>query len=240
MSIIDVSREHGLSLSGVEIAHGGRRILGPVSFSVPPGEVVTVMGPSGCGKSSLLAMICGTLDPALSGSGRVLLNGEDVSHRPPENRHIGILFQDDLLFPHLSVAGNLAFGLPASLSGRRRRRERIEAALAEADMSAFYDRDPKTLSGGQRARVALLRTLLSEPRALLLDEPFAKLDVALRARFRSFVFDHARDQSLPTLLVTHDPQDAADAAGPQLRIDAQGQILGTQSGGRDHRPGGLS
>ena len=239
MSVIDISPEHGLTLSQAEILHGERRIIGPVSLTVPPGEVVTVMGPSGCGKSSLLALICGTLDPALSGRGRVLLNGEDVSARPPEARHVGILFQDDLLFPHLSVAGNLAFGLPPSVRGRKARRERIEAALAEADMLAFYDRDPTTLSGGQRARIALLRTLLSQPRALLLDEPFAKLDVALRARFRSFVFAHARAQGLPTLLVTHDPQDAAAAGGPRLQIDADGRILGARPAGRGHRPGGL-
>jgi len=240
MSVIDLRQEHGLTLSQVEILHGTRRILGPLSLSVPPGEVVTVMGPSGCGKSSLLAMICGTLDPALGARGRVLLNGEDVSARPPEARHIGILFQDDLLFPHLSVAGNLAFGLPPAVRGRAERRQRIEAALAEADMLAFAERDPATLSGGQRARVALLRTLLSEPRALLLDEPFAKLDVALRARFRAFVFDHARAQGLPTLLVTHDPQDAADAGGPCLEIDADGHIPDGRPAGRGHRPGGLS
>ena len=240
MSVIDLSHEHGLTLSQVEILHRTRRILGPVSLSVPPGEVVTIMGPSGCGKSSLLATICGTLDPALGASGRVLLNGEDVSAKPPEARHIGILFQDDLLFPHLSVAGNLAFGLPSTVRGRAERRRRIEAALAEADMLAFAERDPATLSGGQRARVALLRTLLSEPRALLLDEPFAKLDVALRARFRAFVFDHARAQGLPTLLVTHDPQDAADAGGACLEIDADGHIPGGRPAGRGHRPGGLS
>jgi len=239
MSVISLTQEESLTLSQVEIAHGDKHIIGPVSLTVPPGEVVTVMGPSGCGKSSLLAYICGTLDPALTGGGRVLLNGADVTAAPPEARHIGILFQDDLLFPHLSVAGNLAFGLPPALRGRRARRERIEAALAEADMLAFYDRDPATLSGGQRARVALLRTLLSEPRALLLDEPFAKLDVALRARFRSFVFDHARAQGLPTLLVTHDPQDAADAGGPRLQIDAEGRILGGRPAGRGHRPGNL-
>ena len=240
MSVIDLSHEHGLALSQVEISLGEKRLLGPVSLEVPPGEVVTVMGPSGCGKSSLLAAICGTLDPALRATGRVLLKGEDISARPPETRHIGILFQDDLLFPHLSVAGNLAFGLPPTVRGRRARRARIEAALAEADMLAFYERDPMTLSGGQRARVALLRTLLSEPRALLLDEPFAKLDVALRARFRSFVFGHARAKGLPTLLVTHDPQDAADAGGPRLQIDADGHIPGSRPAGRGHRPGGVN
>ena len=225
MTVISVTRDYGLALRQVELAHGGGRFLGPLSLTVAPGEVVTVMGPSGCGKSSLLAFVCGTLDPALTGSGRILLNGEELASRPPEERRIGILFQDDLLFPHLSVAGNLAFGLPPEIRDRKARRARIEKALAEADMSAFYDRDPETLSGGQRARIALLRTLLSEPCALLLDEPFAKLDVALRARFRSFVFEHARAQALPTLLVTHDPADAADAGGPVLEIDAGGQVM---------------
>ena len=230
MTVISVTKDYGLALrqlelGQVELSHGGGRFLGPLSLTVAPGEVVTVMGPSGCGKSSLLAFVCGTLDPALAGSGRILLNGEELASRPPEERRIGILFQDDLLFPHLSVAGNLAFGLPPEIRDRKARRARIEEALAEADMSAFYDRDPETLSGGQRARIALLRTLLSEPCALLLDEPFAKLDVALRARFRSFVFEHARAQSLPTLLVTHDPADAADAGGPVLEIDAGGQVM---------------
>jgi putative thiamine transport system ATP-binding protein len=239
------ANQSGLALHQVEIAHAGRRILGPVSLAVPPGEVVTLMGPSGCGKSSLLAMVCGTLDPGLEASGRVLLNGEDVTAWPPERRHIGILFQDDLLFPHLSVAGNLAFGLPPTAGGRQARRRRIEEALAEADMAGFAERDPTTLSGGQRARIALLRTLLSQPRALLLDEPFAKLDVGLRARFRAFVFEHARAQGLPTLLVTHDPQDAADAGGPCLAIDDQGRIDAERADGpaprdRGQRPGGLN
>jgi len=249
MSVVDLSQGLGLALRQLEITlrqpRGPRRILGPVSLAVPPSEVVTVMGPSGCGKSTLLAAICGTLPPALAVSGRVLLDGEDITTRPPEARHVGILFQDDLLFPHLSVAGNLAFGLPAEVRGRRERRQRVEAALAEADMAGFAERDPATLSGGQRARVALLRTLLSEPRALLLDEPFAKLDVALRARFRAFVFDHARARGLPTLLVTHDPQDAVDAGGPCLQIDADGSLPGSslsgdRPAGRDNRPGGLS
>lgn len=211
-----------LRLDAVRLRLRGRPLLGPLSLEVPAGGVATLMGPSGCGKSSLLAHLCGTLDPAFEASGEVWLDGLELTGLPPEQRRVGILFQDDLLFPHLSVAENLAFGLPAGLRDRAARRHRIAEALAEADLADFGERDPATLSGGQRARVALLRTLLSEPRALLLDEPFGKLDVALRDRFRRFVFDHARAGGLPTLMVTHDPFDAEAAGGAIIELSAEG------------------
>jgi putative thiamine transport system ATP-binding protein len=210
-------RESALTLAGVTIRIGARVLIGPLDLSVAPGTVVTVMGPSGSGKSSLLAYLCGTLDPALTGSGSVRIGSRDLTHLPPEARRIGILFQDDLLFPHLSVGENLAFGLPAGI-GACARRERVAAALAAADLEGFADRRPESLSGGQRARVALLRSLLSEPEALLLDEPFAKLDAALKARFRGWVFEQGRRRMLPTLLVTHDPADAAAAGGTVLAL----------------------
>jgi len=175
------------------------------------------MGPSGSGKSSLLAFLCGTLDPAFVGQGQVRLDGRDILAVPPERRRLGILFQDDLLFPHLSVAGNLAFGLPQALD-RETRRARVAAALAEAGLAGFEARDPATLSGGQRARVALLRMLLSEPRALLLDEPFGRLDAGLRQRFRRLVFEKARARMLPVLLVTHDREDAEAASGKIVTV----------------------
>ncbi len=215
-----------LELRRVGLQAGGRVLIAPFDLTVAPGHVATVMGPSGCGKSSLLAYICGTLDPGLQAGGQVLLDGEDVTALPPERRRIGILFQDDLLFPHLSVAENLAFGLPPTLRNRGLRQERIAAALADAGLDDFGDRDPATLSGGQRARVALLRTLLAEPRALLLDEPFAKLDVGLRTRFRHFVFDHVRSNSLPTVLVTHDPADAPACGGPVIQVGLTGEANG--------------
>jgi putative thiamine transport system ATP-binding protein len=177
------------------------------------------MGPSGSGKSTLLAFVSGFLDPAFTARGRVLIGDEDLTGLPAERRRVGILFQDDLLFPHLSVGGNLAFGLGAALRDRTERRRRVEVALAEAGLEGFFDRDPATLSGGQRARAALLRTFLAEPRALLLDEPFSKLDRDLRQDFRRFVFEHARARNLPVLLVTHDHDDAAAAGGRVVTLD---------------------
>jgi putative thiamine transport system ATP-binding protein len=190
-----------------------------LSLEIAPGEIVAVMGPSGSGKSSLLAAICGTLDPAFTVSGRIFLDGRRIDTEPPELRRTGILFQDDFLFPHLSVGGNLAFGLPSAVKGRAARRARIEEALSSADLEGLADRDPATLSGGQRARVSLLRVLLSEPRAVLLDEPFSKLDTALRARFRTFVFEELRRRGLPALLATHDHADAKAAGGRVIALE---------------------
>jgi putative thiamine transport system ATP-binding protein len=212
----------GLALRGVEIASlGGGRVLVPtLDLVVQPGETATVMGPSGAGKSTLLAFVGGFLDgAAFRARGRILIDDADVTAVAPELRRIGLLFQDDLLFPHLSVGGNLLFGLPPAVGrDRRARRAAVEAALDKAGLAGFAERDPATLSGGQRARVALLRTLLAEPRVLLLDEPFSKLDAALRAEFRSFVFGHARERRLPTLLATHDAADAQAAGGPLIAL----------------------
>lgn len=209
-----------LRIEGVVLAVAGQPVIGPLTLEVAPGAVVTLMGPSGCGKSSLLAFVSGSLDPAFTARGRVLLDGRDLGGRPPERRRVGTLFQDDLLFPHLSVGGNLAFGLPASVRGRRARSARVEAALADAGLAGFAERDPATLSGGQRARVALMRTLLAEPKALLLDEPFGKLDSALRDQMRGFVFARARAAGVPTLLVTHDTGDADAAGGPVIMLES--------------------
>ena len=202
----------GLELRDVTLRLDQRPLIGPLNVTIAPGEIVTLMGPSGCGKSSLLAFLCGTLDRAFLARGQAYLGDLEVTALPPEQRRLGILFQDDLLFPHLSVAENLAFGLPAAVRGEQRR-ARILAALAEAELEGFNDRDPATLSGGQRARIALMRTLLSEPRALLLDEPFSKLDAGLRGRVRHFVFEHAKRDRLPSLLGTHAPAYAEAAGG---------------------------
>jgi putative thiamine transport system ATP-binding protein len=207
-----------LQLRQVTISIAGRALFTPLDITVASGECVTLMGPSGSGKSTLLNFIAGTLDPAFNPSGSVSIGAKPLDGLPPERRRVGILFQDDLLFPHLSVGGNLAFALPAHLRGREVRRSRIESALIEAELPGFAERDPATLSGGQRARVALMRTLLAEPRALLLDEPFNRLDAQLRGDFRTFVIGHARERGLPILLVTHDEADAIAVGGRVIRL----------------------
>ncbi|MCC5883171.1 MAG: ATP-binding cassette domain-containing protein [Halomonas sp.] len=205
---------HRLKLDEISIVLDGKTLL-EVDVEIAPGEVFTVMGPSGSGKSTLLAYLAGFLAPAFQASGQALLDGRDISCLPAEQRGIGLLFQDPLLFPHLSVAGNLRFGIPRASPHKA---GRIEAALAQVGLAGFGPRDPATLSGGQKARVALMRLLLSEPRAVLLDEPFSKLDRQLRHDMRRLVFDRLREAGLPSLLVTHDREDAEEAGGRVIEL----------------------
>ena len=207
----------GLSLESVVIQQDGRTLV-DISDHIAPGEVLTVMGPSGSGKSTLLSYVIGTLSDDFVASGRVVLNGRDITDLAPEQRRVGILFQGELLFPHLSVGENLAFGLRATVKGRAERKSQIEAALDDIGLNGFASRDPETLSGGQKARVALMRMLLSGPQALLLDEPFSRLDTERRDQVRSLVFDRARAKGLPVLLVTHDHADAEAAGGRVHRL----------------------
>ena len=209
--------QRGLALREVVIRIGGEPLL-EIDAAIPPGETLTVMGPSGVGKSTLLAFVAGFLAPAFRAGGRVILNGRDVTDRPPQRRAIGLMFQDSLLFPHLSIGGNLLFGLHREVRGRDARLRAVEQALADIGLEGFADRDPGTLSGGQAARVALMRALLSRPEALLLDEPFSRLDAALRDQIRTFVFAESRRRQLPVLLVSHDPADAAAAGGRVVEL----------------------
>ena len=199
-----------------QIGSAQRVLLRELRFDVASGQILTLMGASGSGKSSVLAAIAGTLHSVAEGAqalrfqGSVTLDGADLTSLPTARRGIGLLFQDPLLFAHMTVAENLLFAVPPG--PRAQRMKQVQQALQDAELAGYGERDPATLSGGQRARVALMRALLAQPRALLLDEPFSKLDAALRDQFRAFVFDHIRAQNIPAVLVTHDAADIADAA----------------------------
>lgn len=184
-------------------------LLRDVALNIPKGVIHTVMGESGSGKSSLMGAIAGTLADDFQFEGEVTLNGRALTHLPTEQRQVGLLFQDDLLFAHMNVQENLLFAVPPGPKASRL--AQVTQALVDAELADFAQADPSTLSGGQRARVALMRALLAQPQALLLDEPFAKLDTALRVRMREFVFTTVRNRAIPVLMVTHDEADVADA-----------------------------
>jgi len=183
-------------------------LLRGLHLVVGAGQVHTLMGPSGCGKSSLLAAVCGTLPSALRFEGSVTLNQRRIDTLATQERRVGILFQEDLLFAHLSVRENLLFAVRSGPQGQRE--AAVAHALADVEMTGFDHADPATLSGGQRARIALARALLARPQALLLDEPFSRLDAGLRGRMRALVFGLVAARAIPALLVTHDQSDVAD------------------------------
>lgn len=195
-----------LSVEKLTLNNSGQALFQPVSFQVEAGRILTLMGPSGCGKSTLLSAIAGHLSPVFRQQGNISLNGNTMDALSPDRRRIGILFQDDLLFPHLNIWENLAFGLPKPVTGQRRKAQAL-ATLEQIGLRELADKMPTEISGGQRARISLMRMLLSEPQAVLLDEPFSKLDKALRTEFRDFVFHQIRSRNIPALMVTHDEDD---------------------------------
>lgn len=191
---------HRLSAPGAVLARDLR-------LQIAPGTVHTLMGPSGSGKSSVLAAICGTLADGMRWDGTVHLNGRRIDLLPVQARRVGILFQEDLLFAHMTVRENLLFAVPQGPQAERE--SQVVQALADVEMGDFLHADPATLSGGQRARISLARALLAKPLALLLDEPFSKLDAGLRSRMRALVFGLVKARNIPALLVTHDAADVA-------------------------------
>lgn len=195
-----------LCVKNVSLRLPESRLLTNVNFTVDKGDIVTLMGPSGCGKSTLFSWMIGALAEQFSCTGELWLNEQRIDILPTAQRQIGILFQDALLFDQFSVGQNLLLALPATLKGNARRNA-VNDALERSGLEGAFHQDPATLSGGQRARVALLRALLAQPKALLLDEPFSRLDVALRDNFRQWVFSEVRALAIPVVQVTHDLQD---------------------------------
>ncbi|WP_305844011.1 ATP-binding cassette domain-containing protein [Photobacterium leiognathi] len=194
-------------ISNVTITQpNGDILLASFSLHIAKGEIVTLMGPSGCGKSTLLNYLAGHLNPEFIAKGTLTLNKQAITEVPAHLRNIGVLFQDDLLFPHLTVWENLAFALPNHIKGNERKQQAL-TALAQLELAELANAYPHQISGGQRARISLTRLLMAKPQLILLDEPFSKLDSALRLQFRDWVFQQIQQASIPTLMVTHDKQD---------------------------------
>ncbi|MFI1864796.1 ABC transporter ATP-binding protein [Streptomyces jumonjinensis] len=217
----------GLRVTAVTSSYGrGVRVLDGLDLTVPDGELAAVLGPSGCGKTTLLRVIAGF---AVPDAGEVVLGGRTVSgpgvHVPPERRGVGIVAQEGALFPHLSVARNVAFGLTGS--GRAERRARTAEMLELVGLGGYGERMPHELSGGQQQRVALARALAPRPALVLLDEPFNALDSALRAGLRSDVRAALRAAGATALLVTHDQEEALSAAD-RVAVIRDGKVV--QSG----------
>ena len=194
-----------IALESVTCSYGGAPVLRGVDLTIADGELHTVLGPSGCGKTTTLRLIAGFLRPD---SGRILMDGADITHLPPEKRRMGVVFQNYALFPQMTVAQNVAYGLKVA------RRPKADAARAVADyldlvgLADLADRNAMELSGGQQQRVALARALAPEPRVLLLDEPLSNLDAELRQRMREEIRRIQRQVGVTTLFITHDQQEA--------------------------------
>ncbi|GGL83569.1 spermidine/putrescine ABC transporter ATPase [Pseudooceanicola nanhaiensis] len=211
-----------LDIRNLTRRYGGRAVVDDVSLSVMPGQVTCLLGPSGCGKSTTLRMIAGV---ETQDSGVVLVDGQPISdgvrNLPPEQRQIGLMFQDFALFPHLSVADNVGFGLKGP---RAEVRARVEEMLARVDLGRFIDAWPHELSGGEQQRVALARALAPRPRIMLMDEPFSGLDNRLRDGIRDETLDVLKEAGTAVLLVTHEPEEAMRMAD-EIALMRDGRIV---------------
>ncbi|ANY14488.1 ABC transporter ATP-binding protein [Bordetella pseudohinzii] len=199
----------------------GTRALHPLDLRIAGGEILALLGPSGCGKTTLLRLICG-LEQGDAGS-RVRYGDEDVTALPPEARGVGVVFQNYALFPNMSVAQNVAYGLRVRGASRAEQARRAAEMLALVRLSAFGERRVSQLSGGQRQRVALARALAIEPRVLLLDEPLTALDAKLREQLRVELAQMLRELGITTIIVTHD-QDEAMVLGHRIAVMSAGRL----------------
>ena len=223
------SMPHGLVVTSLGHAFDDHHVVDDVSFSIPPGAVHCLMGPSGCGKTTTLRLIAGLNKVQ---QGHIFLDGRQIAAAdhwtPPEHRGIGLMFQDLALFPHLTVEENIAFGIRKL--GVSERRRRVENLLATVSMDRHAKKYPDMLSGGEKQRVALARALAPEPHLMLLDEAFSALDASLREEVRAEILSVLRARGVPTLLVTHDPEEAI-ASGDCIHVMQHGSII--QSGTPD-------
>ena len=206
-----------LTLANVSKSYGATRAVIDMNLSVAKGEFVSLLGPSGCGKTTTLQMIAGFVEAT---SGRITLAGRDITHASPNSRGLGIVFQSYALFPHMTVEGNVSFGLEMRRMPRAERAERVRAALALVRLEAHAQRYPRELSGGQRQRVALARALVIEPPVLLLDEPLSNLDAKLREDMQFELRQIQRKVGTTTIMVTHDQTEAMSVSDRVVVMEA--------------------
>ena len=204
-----------LELRHISQNYGNRPLLQDIKLSVAAGEIVALLGPSGSGKSTLLSIVAGLQQPL---SGSVWFDGHDITPSPPEQRRFALMFQDFALFPHLNVLDNVAFGLVEQRQGKAQARARALELLALFGLADHARHKVWHLSGGEQQRVALARALITQPRALLLDEPFSALDADLRTSLRDEFKARIQAAGMPTLLVTHDEQEARAMADRAVRL----------------------
>jgi putative spermidine/putrescine transport system ATP-binding protein len=209
-----------LELHGLSKRYGEVHAVRSVDLTVDQGEMVVLLGPSGCGKTTTLRMIAGFVDAT---SGRIVLGGEDITRLPPYRRNTGMVFQGYALFPHLTAAENVAFGLEMRKVAPTERRRRVDEALRLVRLEDLAHRLPRQLSGGQQQRVALARALVIEPDVLLLDEPLSNLDAKLRQEVRVEIRQLQRRLGITTVMVTHD-QDEALTVADRLVVMSHGQV----------------
>ncbi len=205
----------GLEIRNVSVGFDGSPVLANVSLDVERGEIVAVLGPSGSGKSTLLRVVAGLV---VTSTGSVHIDGADMSGIATHHRGVGLVFQNNQLFPHLDVAGNVGYGLRIARMPAAQRRARITELLNLVGMSGYADRDVATLSGGEAARIALARSLATTPRVLLLDEPLSGLDHDLRYALADDLRRVIRAAGSTALLVTHDPVEAKHIADRVVRL----------------------
>lgn len=198
-----------VSLKSVRKTYGDQVVVEDFSLDLAHGEIVCLLGPSGCGKTTTLRMVAGFIQPT---GGHIFVGGRNVTDAPPYRRDTGMVFQSYALFPHMTVAQNIAFGLECRKMPAEARRQRVEEMLVLIEMSHLRDRLPKQLSGGQQQRVALARALAAQPAVLLLDEPFSNLDAQLRGRLREEMRALIKRVNITTLFVTHDQEEALAVA----------------------------
>ena len=217
---MSASNPVGIHIAGLHLSFGEHQVLKGINLDIAPGELFAFLGPSGSGKSTLLRAIAG-FGPVPEGD--ILIDGQQINTLPPWQRNVGMVFQSYALWPHMTVRRNLAFGLEERRQPKAEIRRRVDQALSLVGLQDLADRRPAQLSGGQQQRIALARTLVVEPRVLLLDEPLSNLDANLRLQMRREIHDLQRELGLTTVFVTHDQEEANTIADRMAVLD-QGVI----------------